>query len=130
MPSKNKVSVTARISEDEMRQLETVASRANISISAAMKLYVNALINQDIEIEKGELKTGVNPIGYAVYNESEDEFKENLRYKELKFDRLLRAFEKNEYPDFYVRQSVDQIIGQINENGKFNPRRSGTDWGC
>lgn len=130
MPSKNKVSVTARISEDEMKQLETVANRANISISAALKLYVNALITQDIEIEKGELKIGVNPNGYAVYDESEDEFKENLRYKELKFDKLLKVFEKNEYPDFYIRQSIEQIVGQINEGGRFKARRGSTDWGC
>lgn len=131
MPSKNKVSVTARISEDEMKRFEVVANAAGISISALIKLFVNAVINNDIEVEKGELKLGVEPIGYAVSQVSEEEFQENLRYKELKLDRLVSAFERKKYPDQAIRQSVEQIVGQILENGNYNPRRSyDADCGC
>ena len=131
MPSKNKVSVTARISEDEMKRLEMVANIAGISISALMKLLVNAVINNDIEVEKGELKLGVEPIGYAVSQVSEEEFQENLRYKELKLDRLVSAFERKKYPDQAIRQCVEQIVGQVLDGGNFNPRRSyDSDCGC
>lgn len=130
MPSKDKKVIGVKVSEYEYGQIERYANTHNMSISALIGICIRGLLNRDIEIEKGELKQGVNPNGYAVYDESEDEFKENLRYKELKFDKLLKVFEKNEYPDFYIRQSIEQIVGQINEGGRFKARRGSTDWGC
>ena len=131
MSSKNKISATTRLTEEEFKRLESKANVANMSISALLKLLINGVCNGDIEIEKGEIKLGVDPIGYAVSEESNEDFKENLRYKEFKLDRLLTTFEKRNYPDWLIRQSIEQIMCQINESGNYNPKRGyDSDTGC
>ena len=127
MSSKKKVSLTARITEDEYNRLESMANVENITLSALVKLFVSNVLNGDIVIEKGELKMGVDPIGYAV---SEDDLVENLRYKELRFDKLMGAFEKKGYTDKAIRQTVELMISQVYESPNFNARRSREDWGA
>ena len=123
--------ISTKINERENLELNKLAERENISVSAIIKLFTDALLNGDIELEKGELKICTPPHEYSVSAVSEEEFQENLRYKELKLDRLVSAFERKKYPDQAIRQCVEQIVGQILDGGNFNPRRSyDTDCGC
>lgn len=123
--------ISTKINERENLELNKLADRENISVSAIIKLFTDALLNGDIELEKGELKICTPPHEYNVSAISEEEFQENLRYKELKLDRLVSAFERKKYPDQAIRQCVEQIVGQILDGGNFNPRRSyDTDCGC
>lgn len=129
MPSKNKVSVTARISEDEMKRLDLTANSANISISALLKLLINAIINHDIEVEKGELKLGVDPIGYAVSEELDTPFGQKV---DQKFDKL----RERGYPENFIYSMKEQILSGIDTQidmlpKKFDARRmKDSDCGC
>lgn len=129
MPSRNKVSVTARISEDEMKRLDLVASSANISISALMKLLVGAVINQDIEVEKGELKLGVEPIGYAVCDDSDTPFGQ-------KVDRKFEKLRERGYPENFIYSMKEQIISGLDSQIDMLPKRfdarrmRDTEYGC
>ena len=62
MPSKDKKVVGAKINSDKAEQIEKYATTHNITIAAIFSLCIDSLISGEIEIEKGELKTVVNPI--------------------------------------------------------------------
>lgn len=130
MAKAKRVTVNAKITEEESEKLVRLAERENISITALIRLLVDALINGDIELEKGEVKSCPTHDEMGLSEVSEDDFLENLRYKELKLDKLVSAFEDNSYPDSFVRQQIEMLISQIRDSGKFNPRRSGSDYGC
>lgn len=116
--------ISTKISEYENERLELLAKSNGMSVSAVMKLMVSGLLNGDIEIYQGEIKT-TEPV--ATFDK---EFEESIRYKELRFDRLLNAFERNEYPDSVIRQYIEQIVSQVNEQGRFSKKRYREDWGC
>ena len=123
-----RVTVNAKITEEESEKLNRLAERENISITALIRLLIDALINSDIELEKGEIKSCPTHDEIRV---SEDDFLENLRYKELKLDKLVMAFEKQCYPDQYIRQQVDEMIGRVINAGRFNAKRGyDSDYGC
>ena len=123
--------ISTKINERENVELNALAERTNLSVSAILKLFTDALLSGVIEIEKGELKICTPPHEHCISEISNEDFEENLRYKELRFDKLISAFEKRKYPDNVIRQSIEQIIGQVLENGNFNPRRSyDSDCGC
>ena len=128
---KKRVTINTKITEEESIVLNKLAERENISITAIVRLLVNALLNGDVELEKGEIKTCPTTDEQWVSEVSEEEFRENLRYKELRLDRLVYAFERKRYTDQAIRQSIENIIMQINDNGNYNPRRSyDNDCGC
>lgn len=123
--------VSTKINERENLELNKLAERENISITAIMKLFVDALLNGDIELEKGELKICTPAHEDCVSAISNEDFEENLRYKELRFDRLLSTFEKKNYPDMAIRSAVESIIGQLLDGGNYNARRNyDSDCGC
>lgn len=131
MSTKKRVTVNAKITEEESVKLNSLAERENISVTALLRLLVDALLTGEIELEKGEIKSCPTTDEYCVSAISEEEFQENLRYKELKLDRLVSAFERRKYPDQAIRQCVEQIVGQILDGSNFNPRRSyDSDCGC
>jgi len=130
MGKAKRVTVNAKITEEESEKLNRLAERENISITALIRLLVNSLINGDIEIEKGEIKTCPTPDEMGICEVSEENFMENLRYKELKLDRLASVFEEYGYPDSIVRQQIEQMIMMIKDNGRYNSRRSNNDCGC
>ena len=122
--------ISTKINERENLELNKLAERENISISAIMKLFADALLNGDIELDKGELKICTPPHEDCISAISNEDFEENLRYKELRLDKLVSVFEENNYPDWLIRQQMEVMISQIRDGGKFNPRRSGSDCGC
>ena len=124
MPSKKYVTISTKISEAEFSELSTIANRENISISAIIKLCMQAIINGDIELEKGELKTCPTHDEYCIY-ESLDEL---YRYRELGFDQVIKCFEKHKYPDHEIRRQTGMMVDQIMNHGNFNPKRSGEEW--
>lgn len=124
MPSKKYQTVGAKISEAEFTELTLIANQENISVSAIMKLFVRALLDGEIIIEKGELKTCPTHDEYCI---SED-LDELYRYKELGFDRVKECFENHKYPDREIRRQNEFIAEQISRQGNFNPKRSGEDW--
>lgn len=127
MPSKNKVSVTARITEEDEEKLESIATLANISVSALMKLLVDGILSGDIEVEKGELKIGVDPIGYAVSEDFEDSFGRKV---DSKFNKL----RDRGYPENFIYLMKEQILNGIDGQidmlpKKFDVRRvRDNDW--
>ena len=130
MGTKKRITVNAKITEEESVKLNTLAERENISVTALIRLLVDALLIGEIELEKGEIKSCPTHDEMGVSAISEDDFMENLRYKELKLDKLASVFEEYNYPDYIVRQQIEQMISMIKDNGKFNPRRSNSDCGC
>ena len=130
MATTKRVTVNAKITEEESVKLNSLAERENISITALIRLLVDALINGDILLEKGEVKSCPTHDEMGVSALLNEDFEENLRYKELRLDKLVSAFEENSYPDWFVRQQIEMLIGQIRDSGKYNPRRSNSDCGC
>lgn len=130
MPSKKYVTISTKITESEFAELTAIANIENISISAIIKLCAQAVINGDIKLEKGELKTCPTHDEYCVSGISEEDFQENLRYKELRFDRLLAAFEKRKHPDNIIRQEVEQMIISLLDSPDYTPKKGGNDWGA
>ncbi len=129
MPSKDKRVISAKISEKEYQQLETYANTHNISISAMVKLYFDALETGDISIEKGELKIGVNPNGYAVSEEIDTPFGQKI---EKKLDKL----RERGYPDNFICSIKEQILNGLDNQismlpKKFDARRmKNEEYGC
>lgn len=130
MPSKNQVTVGAKISEIENETLVRLANRENISVSAILKLCIGGILSGEIDIEKGELKIGVNPIGYADYDDFySDDFGRKV---EKKFDRL----RERGYPEDVIHVMKEEILAGIENRidmlpKKFDRRRlRDTDGGC
>lgn len=122
--------ISTKLNEHDNTELSRLAERENISVSAIMKLCSDALLSGDIELEKGELKMCTPPHENSVSELSDEDFRENMRYKELRFDKLLSAFERKKYPDEAIRSSVEQIIGSVLDGPDYSSRRSNYDWGC
>ena len=123
MPSKNKKVVSAKINEYECQMIETYANTHNLSVSALIGLLVKGVLGGDIEIEKGELKIGVDPISYA------DDFTQRID------DRLNNLRERN-YPESFIEKMKDQRVNGLDSQismlpKEYDPRRSRSyDSGC
>ena len=124
MATQKRITVNTKISEEESEKLNSLAERENISVSALIKLFVRALIDGEITIEKGELKTCPTHDEYCIC-ESLDEL---YRYRELGFDQVIKCFEKHKYPDHEIRRQTGMMIDQISNHGNFNPKRASEDW--
>lgn len=117
MPSKNQITVGAKISEIENECLVRLANRENISVSAILKLCIGGIMSGDIDIEKGELKIGVNPIGYAVCDDFyADDFGRKV---EKKFDRL----REREYPEEVIDMLKAEILAGIDNRIDMLPKK-------
>lgn len=124
MPSKDKRVISVKVSEQDYQMLETYANTHNMTISALMSLYIKALDEGDIEIEKGEIKIGVDPIGYAV----SDDFGSKI---ERRLDRL----RENGYPESYISMIKEQMIVGLDAQiemlpKKYDARRMKEEIGC
>lgn len=129
MPSKDKKTISAKVSEKEFQMLETYANTHNITISAILSLCIKALLDGDLRIEKGELKTGVDPIGYAVCEELETPFGQKI---EKKLDKL----RERGYPDSFIYSMKEQILSGLDNQIEMLPkhfdarRMRDNDCGC
>lgn len=129
MPSKDKKVIGVKVSEKEFQAIETYANTHNITISALFKLFMNDLLNGNINLEKGELKLGVNPIGYAVYEELDTPFGQKV---DRRFDRL----RERGYPEMFISSMKEQILSGIDSQidmlpKKFDARKMrDSDCGC
>lgn len=117
MPSKNQVSVGAKISEVENEALLKIANRENISISAILKICIGGVLSGDIGIEKGELKIGVDTHNHADYDDFDlDDFGKRV---EKKFDRL----REREYPEDVIHMMKEEILAGIDARIDMLPKR-------
>lgn len=129
MPSKDTKVIGVKVSEKEYQMIETYANTHNISISALFKLFMNDLLNGNINLEKGELKIGVNPNGYAVCEELDTPFGQKV---DRKFDKL----RDRGYPEMFISSMKEQILSGIDSQidmlpKKFDARRmKENDNGC
>ena len=129
MPSKDKKVIGVKVNEKDYQRIETYANTHNISISAMVKLYFDALETGDISIEKGELKIGVNPNGYAVSEEIDTPFGQKI---EKKLDKL----RERGYPENFIYSMKEQILNGLDSQidmlpKKFDARRmKNDDCGC
>lgn len=129
MPSKDKKVISAKVSEKEFQMLETYANTHNMTVSAILSLCIRALIDGEIRIEKGELKTGVDPIGYAVCEELDTPFGQKV---ERKLDKL----RERGYPDSFIYSLKEQMLSGLDSQidmlpKKFDARRvKNNDCGC
>jgi len=100
-----------------------------MTISAILSLCIRALIDGDMTIEKGELKLGVDPIGYAVSEELDTPFGQ-------KVDRKLDKLRERGYPENFIYSLKDQILNGLDSQidmlpKKFDARRmKDNDCGC
>lgn len=118
MPSKGKRVIGAKLNEYECQMIETYANTHNLSVSALIGILVKGVLGGDIEIEKGELKIGVNPITYA----ENDDFAQRIG------DRLNDLRERN-YPESFIEKMKDQIVNGLDSQismlpKEYDPRRS------
>lgn len=129
MPSKDKKVVSAKISESEYQRIEMYANTHNISISAMITLCLNGLLNGDLDIQKGELKTGVDPIGYAVSDDLDTPFGQ-------KVDRKLERLIERGYPENFIYSMKEQILNGLDAQIDMLPKRfdarkmKNNDCGC
>lgn len=128
MSDKGKKVISAKINVDEAEWLEKYADTHNISISALMKLFIDSLVHGEMVVEKGELKTVVDPIGYAVSDDFEDRFG-------LKVDRKFDKLRKRGYPERFIEAMKEQILNGIDSQidmlpKRFDARRMKDDCGC
>ena len=129
MPSKDKKVISAKISENKYEMIETYANTHNLSISALITLCMDGVLSGDIEIEKGELKIGVDPNGYEVCESFDTPFGERV---ERKFDKL----RERDYPEKFIESMKEQILNGIDSQismlpKKFDMRRiKDNDTGC
>lgn len=129
MPSKDSRVIGVKVNEKEFQMIETYANTHNISISALFKLFMNDLLNGNINLEKGELKTGVNPIDYAVCEELDTPFGQKV---ERKLDKL----RERGYPDSFIYSLKEQILSGLDSQidmlpKKFDARKiKDNDCGC
>lgn len=126
-----RVTINTKITEEENDKLNRLVSAENISVTALLRLLITELIDGDIKLEKGEIKSCPTPDEMGLSEISNEDFEENLRYKELRLDRLVRAFEENGYPENVIRQQIESLIIQVKDGGKYNRRRGwDSDCGC
>ena len=129
MPSKDKKVVSAKISESEYQRIEMYANTHNISISAMITLCLNGLLNGDLDIQKGELKTGVDPIGYAFSDDLDTPFGQ-------KVDRKLEKLIERGYPENFIYSMKEQILNGLDAQIDMLPKRfdarkmKNNDCGC
>ncbi len=116
MPSKDKKVIGVKVNEKDYQKIETYANTHNISISAMIKLYFDALETGEISIEKGELKIGVNPIDYAVSDDSDTPFGQKI---EKKLD-ILRG---RGYPDNFICSIKEQILNGLDSQISMLPKK-------
>ena len=124
MPSKNTSVISARVKDETALKFTQIAENRGITVSKLLD-EIAEKIEEETLFEKG-----VTHDGYAVSEISEEEFQENLRYKKLRFDRLIAAFEKRGYPDEAIRKAVETMIQTVLDSPKYNPRRTRYDESC
>lgn len=112
MPSKGKRVIGAKLNEYECQMIETYANTHNLSVSALIGILVKGVLGGDIEIEKGELKIGVNPISYAENDDFAQRVEDNLN--ELR-DR--------EYPERFIESMKEQIISGLTAQISMLPKK-------
>lgn len=118
--------VSTKLTEEELRRLEIVANRENMSVAAIIKLCINSIINNEIELEKGELKMAVDHIEYAEYDTPFGE----------KVEQKLNKLREREYPERFIESLKEQILSGLDAQidmlpERFNPKRvKSDDWGC
>ena len=129
MPSKNQKVIGVKVSEKEFAMIETYANTHNISVSALFRLFMNDLLNGNINLEKGELKLGVNPIGYADSEELDTPFGQ-------KVDRKLEKLRERGYPENFIYSLKEQILNGLDSQIDMLPKRfdarrmKDSDCGC
>ena len=128
MPSKDKKVISAKISESRYGQIETYANTHNMSISAIITICIDGIINGDIEIEKGELKTGVDPIGCAVFEEIDTPFG-------IKIEKKLDKLRERDYPESFIESIKEQMLNGLDSQietlpKRFDMRKARGEWGC
>jgi len=117
--------VGIKVGAEDYRRLEIIADRENMSVSAILKLCVNAIINNEIELDRGELKLEVN---YDC-EELDTPFGE-------KVERKLNKLREREYPERFIESLKEQMLTGLEAqiemlSKKFNPKRMRSDeWGC
>ena len=116
MPSKNQKVIGVKVSEKEFAMIETYANTHNISVSALFRLFMNDLLNGNINLEKGEFKLGVNPIGYADSEELDTPFGQ-------KVDRKLEKLRERGYPENFIYSLKEQILNGLDSQIDMLPKR-------
>ena len=109
--------VSTKINEQENEALLKLSEQENISITAIMKLFVAALINGDIELEKGELKTCPPP--------HEDYVSETFEIPvyESRIEKAIDGLTEKGYPDRLKRNIEEQILESLRNMPRYDPKR-------
>lgn len=124
------ITANAKITVEENELLTDIAKRENLSNNGLLRLLIESLLRGEIEVENGAIKSFPTSHEKGVCGLLNEDFDENERFKDLKIDRLVKAFEEKGYPDHVIKQQIEMMESRVREGGKFNPRRCSSDWGC
>ena len=116
MPSKDKKVVSAKLSEREYQVLEDLVNTHKITISGLISLCIKAIVDGEIRVENSELKTGVEPIGYAVSEELETPFGQ-------KVEQRLNKLRDRGYPDNFIYSMKEQILSGLDSQIDMLPKK-------
>lgn len=117
--------ISTKINEYENGELNKLAEKENLSVSAILKLFTDALLNGEVLLEKGEIKTCDGKTFPDRFDLIEDEPAYDYEY--LRVDRLLKKLEEKGYP---LREYIDMAINQAESLPKYKGkgRRFADDW--
>lgn len=124
-----KKTISTRVTEREYEMFETYANTHNVSISALIKLFMTNLLNGELDYQKGELRSRVDPIDLGILEETETPFG-------VKVDKKLRKLLDRGYPESFIFSMKEQILSGLDSQinmlpKKFDARRMrDSDFGC
>lgn len=142
-------SVGIRMSEDTIRELEDLCARYSVTKGDFMRIAVESVVEGYVHIADGKMRAteeetliscGVHtPKGknetivatdFGLKTAESLDFTDvhTPDYESLGFGRVLRAFEKNGYPERVIRQMNDSNASMIHDAGRYNPKRYRDDW--
>ena len=98
--------------------LDRVCGETGLTMSEVIKVLLDAIENNRIEIRGGEVVATEEMMGLLRPDD----------YEGLGFAGVLRMMRKKEYPDSVIRKMNEQHMIQIGDMAKYDVRRSGDDW--
>lgn len=132
-----------RLDTSQREHIESLSERTGLTKSEIIKVLLDGVANNRIDIvdkavvataelvnlQKGEVKTDeiLDFTGVHTFVATEEEVVAT-DWESLGFGRVLRAFEKNGYPERVIRQMNDSNESMIHDAGRYNPKRHRDDW--
>ena len=113
MPSVGTETLTIRVKPDAKSKFKQLSEEEGISLAELLDMLMVTYENKGYTPEEDR--------GTPLENSGFDEFGTY---------RIVEEMRKREYPDNLIQRQIDNIVIQISESPRYNPRRDSGDWGC